>query len=1010
MKHKSAEGGSTRQPAPTASEARIPPIRYRVLGQLELAHGRPGAGLTGGRQRSLLAALLAANGQVVSKDTLVEIVWGGRRLEDPYASLYTQMSRLRMLLPEGVLETKWSGYSLTVPPEQVDSQCFLTLLTEARRFRAAEPERAVALLEEGLSLWRGRAYEEFLHDEYIASAARQLQEMEMTAREEWFDLQLELKRHDDVVVALTSYVSEHPFRERGVEQLMRALAAQGNQAEALQVYANHRLTLSTELGIEPSAGLQSLHLSLLSPEADAQAEPLPTPPDISTAPVGPKMPWNTELIGRSAEIESLRKLIHGNRLVTVAGPGGVGKTRLALETANRMRSELQVDVHLCELAGVRESADVPAAVASAMGANIRESGDSHRAIAKQLSTTSAILVLDNCEHVRSSVELFVGAVLENCPNVRLVATSRLRLGADGERVLTLGPLALPDGDSLRSARSSPAVRLFLDRVSAFREFDLSLENVADVVDICSRIDGMPLGLELAASRMRMMSAAELSQQLSRTVTTLDGGGDRKSGGRHHLREIVEWSYQLLDDVQRQAFERLSIFAGGFSIAAAEAVCEGIAEKGLTSDVVQELVDHSLIYIREQDSDITSFGMFETLKAYAAERLADRSDMEACRDQHAGYLTRLAREIEAVEEERAAFERLWRLFRMHRADVLAAVRWCIETDREPDRAFTMLAAMWYAVHIDHARDVVDLGQQALTRWPAKIHPLYPMVCGTVANGRLVIGDLDAAVDYADHAIAADGGRRSVRSLHARRVMAHIAHTVEGDHVAAMRWIDDVVEIASAHGLLCDLSNLRAMVVAAQGDLLQAIQLAELGSRRAMARGSRMETLWSRFLLGAFNIPLSANRAKLFLEATLDDALRLHQSHVVAVSARALAVLDSQEGRPAEAAGSLERALDLFVATGNPMQEWYTIAAVLPLLTAVGDDTTAATLAGAVAGGSPRWKPNPAFTPLYRQAEQELEARMDRDLLEAHQARGALLSQDELLAMARELLRSLAVTGD
>jgi predicted ATPase/DNA-binding SARP family transcriptional activator len=990
--------------APTAFEARVPPIRYRVLGQLELVHGRPGAGLTGGRQRSLLAALLAANGQVVSKDTLVEIVWGGRRLEDPYASLYTQMSRLRMLLPEGVLETKWSGYSLTVPADQVDAQVFLALLTEARKLRAGEPERALALLEEALKLWRGRAYEEFLHDEYIASAARQLQELEMTAREEWFDLQLELKRHDDVVVPLTAYVGEHPFRERGVEQLMRALVAQGNQAEALQVYASHRLTLSTELGIEPSASIQSLHLSLLSPEAGAQAEPHPTPPDVSTAPVGPILPWNTVLIGRSAEIERLRELIVGNRLVTVAGPGGVGKTRLALETANRLRSELQVDVHLCELAGVRRSADVPAAVASAMGANIRDSGDPNRAIATQLSTTSAILVLDNCEHVRSGIELFVSAVLEHCPNIRLVTTSRLRLGADGERVLTLGPLALPDGDSLRSARSSPAVRLFLDRVSAFREFDLSLENVADVVDICARIDGMPLGLELAASRMRMMSAAELSEQLSRTVATLDVGG-----GRRHLREIVAWSYQLLDDLQRKVFERLSIFAGGFSLAGAEAICEGIVEDGLTSGVVQELVDHSLIYIKEQDSDVTSFGMFQTLKTYAAERLADRSDVEACRGQHAGYLTRLARQIESAEAERAAFERQWRLFRMHRADVLAAVRWCIETDREPDRAFTMLAAMWYAVHIDHARDVVDLGQRALTRWPSTEHPLYPVVCGTVANGRLVIGDLDAAVDFADHAIAADGGRRTVRSLQARRVMAHIAHTVEGDQVAAMRWIDDVVEIASANGMLCDLSNLRAMVVAAQGDLLQAIQLAELGSRRAMARGSRMETLWSRFLLGAFNIPLSANRAKLFLEATLDEALRLRQSHVVAVSARALAVLDSQDGRAAEAAGRFERALDIFVATGNPMQEWYTIAAVLPLLTAVGEDSTAATLAGAVADGHPRWQPNPAFTPLYRRAEEELGARLNGDLLEAHQARGALLSQDELLTMVREMLRTLAVTG-
>ncbi|MFC7310468.1 BTAD domain-containing putative transcriptional regulator [Streptomyces monticola] len=625
---------------------------FTILGPMEV---RNAAGETldlgGPRLRSLLALLLAQPGRMVTTDRLIDEVYG----EDPPVgaanALQSQISRLRRRL--GVqIESLPAGYRLDVDPDTIDAHRFEQLALQGREALAAQDHRrAAALLREALGLWRGPAE--------TAQAVR-LEELRLSAAEDRFEAELALGEAAPLVPELQQLVAAHPLRERLCGQLMRALHGSGRQAEALTVYERARTTLAEELGADPSAELAAVHLALLQTQA----------PAAELVPRGVPAQF-TSFVGRDTELRRIGELISSSRLVTLVGPGGVGKTRLAVEAAGRERT----DVCFVELAPVDDGTQIPAAVLGALGLRPSAGGGPgpEDRLVKALASRRLLLVLDNCEHLVEPTARLVRRLLGECPEVRVLATGREPLGLTGEALCPLSPLERPS-----------AVRLFTDRAAAVSpHFTADGEQAAVVEWICAALDGLPLALELAAARLRTLSVEDIAARLDDRFRLLSRG-DRTAAPRHRtLRAVVEWSWELLDDDERALARRLTVFAGGATLPAAEAVC-GLAD---TEDLVDSLVGKSLLEAR--DGRLT---MFETVRAFCAEQLAESGEQERLRRVHAGYFLRLAQEAEPYLRRTEQVEWL-AVLAAEQGNFQSALRWSVAAD--PTLALRLTAELtWY----------------------------------------------------------------------------------------------------------------------------------------------------------------------------------------------------------------------------------------------------------------------------------------------------------------------------
>lgn len=547
-------------------------MRIGMLGPLEVRTDDGAlADVPGARLRGLLIALALEPGRVVPNAMLIDWIWGERPPSDAANALQRLASRLRKVLPDGVVDGQTGGYRLTVDPDAVDAVRFERLLVQARN---DDGPRRVRLLREAVALWRGAAMQDVDLPDSAAFAAvvTRLEGLRLTAMEDRFDAEVGLG-HVGLVAELTDLVATHPLRERLVAALMRALVAAGRDTEALLVYQRTRQALAEALGADPSPGLSALHSALLRGElGERQAD--------RKTNVRAEL---TSFVGRYADVAVVRELIEERRLVTLIGPGGSGKTRLATETARTLLGDLPDGVWLVELAAV--GADVDVAQATITGLGLRDAvlgatpneGLTGRLISA-IRERDALLILDNCEHVIGSVAAFADRVLGECRRLRILATSREPLGITGEALWLVEPLALPEPDAGHDEiESSPAVRLLRDRTGAVRQ-DLAVDAhaLSTIVRVCRALDGMPLAIELAAARLRTMSIDQLANRLDdrfRLLTT----GSRTAVPRHKtLRAVVDWSWELLTDAERTVLRRLSVFSGGASLEAAERVCVGDA--------------------------------------------------------------------------------------------------------------------------------------------------------------------------------------------------------------------------------------------------------------------------------------------------------------------------------------------------------------------------------------------------------------------------------------------------
>ncbi len=671
---------------------------FRILGSVEVSDGGVLRDLGGLRERTLLARLLLAQGQVVPAERLADDLWAGQPPPNCMATLRVYISRLRRALGtgSGAVATHPPGYRIVLGDGDLDAHRFETLVAAARRDMArGEPEAAAARLREALGLWRGPALSDVADFAFAQADVARLEEARLAALEDRVDADLAGGRHASLASELDGLVAEHPLRERLCGQRVLARYRCGRQAEALQAYQDLRGRLDDELGIEPNPALQRLQQAILRqdpgldwrpPAAGPETEPggpepapVPAPKPARPESAGPesagpesagpesarpgpgRLPAQaSSFIGRESELATIEQLLGLSRLLTLTGPGGSGKTRLALQAGQQAVGQQGVGqqgvgqqgvgqqgagrypggVWLAELAPVASPDLVASVVASALG--IREEPGSPLAdtIAAHLGDSESLLIIDNCEHMLDAAAGLITGLLRECPALRVLATSQSRLNVTGEATWPVPPLTLPppdEQDPLVVARAE-SVALLCDRARLARPgFALDEANAGAVSEICRRLDGIPLALELAAARLGALTARQLAARLDDRFRVLSGGS-RAGLPRHRtLQAAIEWSHDLLSDAERVCFRRMAVFADGGTLEAAEAVLPGgPLPAEAVFETVTALVDRSLLTTEERCGSMR-YGMLESVHQFARGQLARAGEQQELSQRHLAWL-------------------------------------------------------------------------------------------------------------------------------------------------------------------------------------------------------------------------------------------------------------------------------------------------------------------------------------------------------------------------------------
>lgn len=599
-------------------------LEFRVLGPLEVVRNGASVPLGPRRQRAVLARLLLDPGHPVSTHRLVEDVWGGAPPDGAVRTVRSYLSRLRATLGGDVIATRRPGYVLNADVEAIDSLVFSRLAVEGHELlRRQNPRAAAGRLRDALSRWRGVPLEDLPPEPFVLAEARRLEELRLVAVEDRMEAELALAANAELVAELETLVAEHPVRERLWGHLMTALYRAGRQAEALEAYRRARAVLNEELGLEPGPELCRLEAAILRHElAPPEAGPrhnLPTP--------------LTALVGRGREVADVLDALTSHRLTTLVGAGGAGKTRVAVEAAQRAVDRFPDGVWWVDLAPLFDPGLVAQTVAVAVGVDDTSARSREAVLVEHLAQTNALLVLDNCEHLAAACPALVERLLSACPGLHVLATSREPLGVPGEIVYDVPPLTPPPQDGDDDPAAYDAVRLFLARSPT----QIPPAAMPAVARTCRELDGLPLAIEIAAAQTRLLSPEEIADRLGDRFRLLTYWS-RTALPRHRtLRASLDWSYALLDAPEQEFLCRLGVFAGGFSLEAAEAVGDA---GGRTLDVLRRLVDASLV-VRDERSATTRFRLLETVRQYAVQQGDAAGQAEDAARRHARFFAGLA---------------------------------------------------------------------------------------------------------------------------------------------------------------------------------------------------------------------------------------------------------------------------------------------------------------------------------------------------------------------------------
>jgi predicted ATPase/DNA-binding SARP family transcriptional activator len=880
----------------------------------------------GGNPRKVLLALLLEPNRSVAHEHLIDALWGESPPAKARNALQVHVSALRDRLEPGadrgsVIATTPTGYQLNVPDEGLDSRRFERLAAEGRAaLFAGDSSGAARLLGEAEGLWRGPAFVDVAYDEFAANEAARLEELRRSTFEDLAEAELALGDHEELIPPLRAFVDSEPLRERARAQLMLALYRAGRQSDALAEYRAARETLVDEIGIEPGPALQALERSILQQDESLAA---PTAPRVTRRVDLPAPP--TPLLGRETELTEAVDLLRSGsaRLLTLTGPGGIGKTRLAIEVARAVASAGARGAVFVDLSQLSDSGLVAPTIANALRLSIG-GRPVEEALVEALAQEPPLLVLDNFEQLTEAGPL-LGSLLAASPEAELLVTSRAVLHIAGEHEFQVGPLALPaPADDVEAARAAPAVALFVARAQAAkRDFELTAENVADVVALCGALDALPLAIELAAARVKILSPGDLLARFGKRLELSAAFADTPE--RHRtLRAAIDSSYELLDEAERRLFARLSVFAGGWTLDAAEAVCSGDGEDVLP--VLGSLADKSLV--ADTGAHERRFTMLQIVREYAVERLAEAGEEDELRTRHAGYFAGLAEQAEP--ELNGPSQDVWAArLDLERDNFRAALTFTLEggDGLTALRLAGALRRLWQ-LHAD-----LREGRAALEAALAAAPGALPLVSRAKAlNGLGVLaaeeGDIDAAEEAFEASLeiarALDDDERRMAVL---TNLGNIA-LFRQDFDRARDLYEEGAGLATKLGSTFNAATAKhdlGLIELVLGDVGAAIERCEEALALARIGGTpQLVAACLRSLAAAIVIRGELDRAQSLVEESLSIVRRLNEPRAVAECLETAAGIAAAGGEGARAAtlfGAAEAVLDSIGATRTPeRQPW------------------------------------------------------------------------------------------
>lgn len=933
----------------------------RVLGDLALCSDGDERPIGGPKAQQLLSVLIAHHQDPVSSDRLIDSLWGGRPPRTAAATVQTQISRLRTALPEGFsISLGPTGYRLDTPPDGLDASRFEVLMS---RRASLGREESVPVLEAALALWHGPAFGQCAELAEVRSEAVRLDELRLVATDEWAEARVATGDPASMVAELEALVRLHPLRECYWRLLMEALYRCGRQGEALRRAEELRELLGAELGLDLSPTVRELQSRILADDPTLRAPRGSSTLRRSRSGVVPRLLGVTSFIGRDPDVFSLSESLRDQPLVTLTGPGGVGKTRLAMRVAGVSADSFPDGVTVVEFAPLRDPTAVAPVIAHALDIQQRQYRTIESTIEEHLAPLNSLVVLDNCEHVADTVAPLVDRLRSSCPDLRILTTSREPLGLAGEYVEILAPLSLPDSDAVTAAeiRNSDAVELFVSRAAAAsRTFALTDDNAVVVAEICRRLDGLPLALELAAARLRSMDVDTLAARLHQRSEML-GQTQRGADGRHRtLHHLVEWSHELLEPHEQRVFEQLAVFAGGFDLLAAEAICSTGEAATSTLGTLASLVEKSMVVF--VDPGPPRYRLLEPLREFGLDRLCEHQVLEAVEERHLDWFLEVAergaRGLDGPEEP-AWSACLDRDFGNLRAAHLTAVR-----RDDSDRSMRLVVSL-REFAFRRVRYEIESWADASAALPGAVgHPDYPTVLAVSAYGRFVRGDMEAAQDLAHQARLADQDRLADQPQAApagshdpevsesglpERVLGNTRFYLEQVE-EGLGWMDRMLESARRSGSPARIAHglyMRSVAQTSVGDGIRGAVLAGEAKAAAEAAGSPTAHAQADYALGLALESTDAAEALSRLERASLIAAEAGNRWIEAFALTEVHWLRARSGDSAAALIGYAQVIDIWYRGGDWANQWLSLRRVLGILVDLGALEAAAVLHGSLA---------------------------------------------------------------